>query len=69
MMGVPPEEFNRVPNTGFDGDDAPTGYGFAQVTSPYVASTDRNGGGRVNAPGRTERTMENMNELLPFLAT
>lgn len=69
-MRVPPSEFNQVPNCGFASSDTPppvTGYGFAQVTAPYLNSTNRNNGGRVNAPGRTERTMESMNDILPFL--
>lgn len=70
VMGVPATEFNLVPNTGFADEATPppvTGYGFAMITGSYRDSTDPNDGGRVNAPGRTERTMEDMNEILPFL--
>ncbi len=71
LMGVPASEFNQVPNCGFASASTPqpvTGYGFAQVTGSYQDSTNRNNGGRVNAPGRTERTMDDMNALLPFVS-
>jgi hypothetical protein len=66
-MGVPPSEFNGLPNAGFRLEGIPssvTGYGFAQIAAPFNHVDDNNG--RVAAT-RTRDTMQSMNNLLPFL--
>jgi hypothetical protein len=69
-MGVSPAEFTNVPNSGFRlmGSPPPTtGYGFAQITTPYSGSSANSGmRGSANSD-RTMRTMTNMNAWLPFL--
>jgi hypothetical protein len=70
-MGVAPSEFTNLANSGFRLMSSPppvTGYGFAQITRPYIGPNENDGMRGSPNSNRTMQTMSNMNAWLPFLA-